>query len=559
MSNDNLVEVVCENNQSTMYVNEGTNLEDMLGMVGLQQYKPYLAAFVDNHSKELTYRIFSSKSIRFIPYNSSEGRRIYARSLFFMLLKTVKELFPNYGLRMLHPVGRGYYCEMIGAPTAPTPQQIEAIRERMRTLAQADMPLVRGKVKMEQAIEYFDKQGIHDKLLLLRTRPQFYVSMYNLGGLLGYFYGTMVSSTAALKVFDIEPYGDGFVMLLPWSEDPTKVEPICLQPRLYEVFRQNKEWAKILHISNVGSLNKHILDGQGSDVIKIGEALQEKNFAHMADVIFQNHHNQGVKLILIAGPSSSGKTTFSKRLAIQLRVLGLEPQMVSLDNYFVERGLTPRDENGEADYECIEALDVESFNADLNRLMEGQDVELCRFDFKDGKRYFDGQMSHMNANSVLIVEGIHALNPNLVPHIDPKVQFKIYASALTTLAVDNTTTIHTTDNRLLRRIVRDNSYRGRSAYETLKGWSSVRRGEDKYIFPYQEQADVMFNTALIFEFPILARHAMPLLELVPATEPESAEAIRLLRFLNYFVDMSEHQVPPTSILREFIGGSSFEY
>ena len=381
----------------------------------------------------------------------------------------------------------------------------------------------------------------------------------NMGGLPGYFYGAMVVSTGYLKVFDLQAFGEGFVLQMPRRDDCTQVEPMKLEPKLFAVFQQNKEWADILQLSDVGSLNSRVLAGQASEMIKVGEALHEKTLARIADVILERHDKHGVKIVLVAGPSSSGKTTLSKRLSIQLRVLGLEPETISLDNYFVDREHTPLDENGNYNFEALEAVDVEAFNADLNRLFAGEKVEMPKFRFTDGKRYYDGTTLQLSDRSILIVEGIHGLNPALTPHVDDRLKYKIYASALTTLSLDNMSVVSTTDNRLLRRIVRDNKYRGRTAYDTIKGWGSVRRGEDKYIFPYQEQADVMVNTALFFEISILKQYALPLLRRVPANTPEYAEAMRLMKFLDYFVDIPDHELPPTSILREFLGGSSFQY
>lgn len=558
-ASDKTIQVYCENNRTSLYVQEGTKIGQILDMLALHTSSPVVACFADNHMKELTTRIYGPKNLRYVELESPDGMRVYARSLFFLLHKAVQDAYPKAQLRILHTASRGYYGEIGGFGGPMTEEHVETIKQRMRALVELDLPIVREKLLMEDVEKLYHSHGYEDKLALLGTRPQYFITVYNLGGLPGYFYGAMVVSTGALKVFDLQLFGDGFVLLMPRRDDWTKVEPMCLEPKLFSVFQQNKEWADILQIADVGALNSRMLEGEAGQMIKVGEALQEKTLAGIADTILERHDKQGVKIVFVAGPSSSGKTTLSKRLSIQLRVLGLEPQTISLDDYFVDREHTPRDENGDYDFEALEAVDIEAFNSDLNRLFAGERVEMPKFRFTDGKRYYDGTTLQLSDRGILIVEGIHGLNPGLTPHVEEHLKFKIYASALTTLSLDNLSVISTTDNRLLRRIVRDSKYRGRSAYDTLKGWSSVRRGEDKYIFPYQEQADVMVNTALFFEISILKQYARPLLVQVPANTPEYAEALRLMKFLDYFVEIPDHELPPTSILREFVGGSSFSY
>lgn len=554
----NLIEVYIENNKTTHFVREGSTLDDLLLVSGLKLSTQIIAAFSNNRVKELNYRIFVSQSIRYVEFSSPEGRRVYSRSLFFMLEKAINDLFGSVKVRMQHPVGRGFYCKLVGIDK-PNDEQVDQIRNRMKELVKVDIPIVRNTLNLEVAKQYCRDNNLPDKLLLLETKPRFFVSFFNLGGVYDYFYGAMVPSTKYLEVFDIEQFYDGLVVQLPDRNNPKIVEPICIQSKLYDVFREFNYWGDVLNVANVGSLNKKIIDGKGGDLIKIAEALHEKAFSKIADDIHTKRNAGGVRLVLLAGPSSSGKTSSSKRLSVQLQVLGLEPFTISLDDYFVERDKTPRDENGKYDFEALEAVDVEQFNDDLNRLFVGEQIELPKFNFKTGSRFYDGTKMQLNEKSVVIVEGIHGLNPGLVPHIDNSLLYKIYASALTTLSVDDGVAVHTTDNRLLRRIVRDFKYRGRDAHTTLAGWQSVRAGEDKHIFPYQEQADVMFNTALIYELAVLSPIARPLLRCVPETEPEYAEALRLLKFLDYFIEIDSTQIPPTSILREFIGGSSFEY
>lgn len=554
----NLIEVYIENNKTTHFVREGSTLDDLLLVSGLKLSTQIIAAFSNNRIKELNYRIFVSQSIRYVEFSSPEGRRVYARSLFFMLEKTINDLFGNVKVKMQHPVGHGFYCKLVGIEK-PNNEQVDMIRNRMKELVKADIPIVRNTLSLDSAKQYCRDNDLNDKLLLLETKPRFFVSFFNLGGVYDYFYGAMVPSTKYLEVFDIEQFYDGLVVQLPDRNNPKIVEQICIQTKLYDVFREFNYWGDVLNVANVGSLNKKIIDGNGGELIKIAEALHEKGFSRIADDIHSKRRSGGVRLVLIAGPSSSGKTSASKRLSVQLQVLGLEPFTISLDDYFVERDKTPKDEKGKFDFEALEAVDVEQFNDDLNRLFVGEQVEMPKFNFKTGSRFYDGTKIRLNEKSVVIIEGIHGLNPGLVPHIDNSLLYKIYASALTTLSVDDGVAVHTTDSRLLRRIVRDYKYRGRDAHTTLAGWQSVRAGEDKHIFPYQEQADVMFNTALIYELAVLSPIARPLLRCVPETEPEYAEALRLLKFLDYFIEIDSTQIPPTSILREFIGGSSFEY
>lgn len=558
MATTDLVEIYVENNDTTHFVREGSTLNDLMTSSGIKMSSDIIAAYVNNQIKELSTRIFSAQSVRFVEFVSPEGRRVYSRSLFFMIEKAVQDLYGKVRVRMMHPVGKGFYCEFIGFEKV-TDEHLQAIKNRMLEIVAADMPIVRNKLKLDQAIAYCAEHDLQDKLLLLETRPHYFVSFFNLGGLYDYLHGAMVPSTRYLSVFDVEQFCDGVVVLLPDRNNPNEVEKFCLQTKLYSVFRDFNYWGDVQGVANIGALNSRVLENKDGDLIKVAEALHEKHFSGIADQINKLHNEGGAKLILIAGPSSSGKTSSAKRLGVQLQVLGLHPFSISLDDYFVDRNRTPKDRDGNYDYEALEAVDVEAFNEDLNKLFAGQEVQMRKYDFITGTQEFIDKKIRLNERSVLIIEGIHGLNPMLVPHIDTKLIFKMYASALTTLSVDCGVAIHTTDNRLLRRIVRDYKYRGRDAYTTIAGWNSVRAGEDKYIFPYQEQADVMFNTALIYELAVLAPVARPLLRRVPENRPEYAEALRLLRFLEYFVEINETKVPPNSILREFIGGSSFEY
>lgn len=554
------IKVRLENKGEMLHIAQGSTLLDLLNVAYTPAAaKNYIAAYVDNKIKELNYAMFSSKSIRFIELDSTEGRRVYNRSLIFLLQKAIRDVLGESAmLRVLHPVGRGTYCQIVGH--VATSELVDQIKERIAQLVAADIPITRAKYELAEADEILRAQGMADKLSLMTTRPQYWVSVYNLGGLYGYFYGAMVTSTARLSVFDLVPYGDGFALMIPSKEDLSRPDRFCMSEKLFDVFRRNQRWLDILGVPTVGALNERVLaKGGASELIKIGEAVQEKIFSDLADIIYTAKAERGVRLILIAGPSSSGKTSFAKRLSIQLSVMGFEPRAISVDDYFVDREHTPLDENGQYDFECLEAIDVEYFNRDLRELLSGGEVTLPRFDFVLGRKELLDNKLKLNDRSVLIVEGIHALNPALTPSIADGDKFKIYASALTALSIDNTSVIHTTDNRLLRRIVRDSAYRGRTAAQTIKSWPSVRRGEELHIFPFQEQADFMFNTALIFEFAVLKKYAEPLLMSVAPNTVEYAEALRLRQFLSYFTPMDDAQLPPTSLLREFVGGSSFEY
>lgn len=459
----------------------------------------------------------------------------------------------------MHPVGMGHYIEINNCQTVIEQEIIEKLLCRMRELVDAGISIVREKIELESAIELFKKQGREDKELLCKTRPHYWITIYNLAGTYGYFYGAMLHNTSMLKLFDIKRYGDGFVLLLHSKDNLNEVEEFHNEEKLYNVFQKHQQWIDIIGIPTIGELNQRIIAGDGGDIIKLAEALQEKEFSDLADTIYQRHKRDNLRIIFVSGPSSSGKTTFAKRLSVQLSVLGLKPHRISLDDYFVDRDRTPKDENGNPDFEALETVDLEYFNSDFSKLLSGETIELPRFDFKQGFKVASGNNLKLSDSSVVIVEGIHALNPRVSESIARKDKFFIYASALTALAIDNTSVIHTTDNRLLRRIVRDNQYRARDARLTIEQWMSVRRGEERYIFPYQEQADYMFNTALLYEFSILKHYAEPLLLQVPANCEAYAEAKRLRKFLSYFSDLNCEELPGNSLLREFIGGSNFKY
>ncbi len=549
---------VINNNLSKEYP-FGTSLREIAEDMNIKLDYPILGARVNNKLAELNYRIYKPKFVEFIDITNIDGHRMYQRSLSFVLMKAVRDILPGARLKIEHSISKGFYCE-IDKPDGSKlkPEEVLQLAERMRQIIDADIPFEREEIPTKQALEIFEENHLYEKVRLFKTRPILFTSVYKLDDQVDYFYGYLVPSTGYLKVFDLIPYYDGMLLRFPSRDNPEELGPILEQPKLFEIFREYKHWVEILGVSTVGSINEQIQQGNAGDLIKVSEALHEKKVAEIADMV-KNRGN--VRLVLIAGPSSSGKTTFSKRLSVQLRVLGYQPVPISLDNFFVNRELTPRDENGDYDFENIHALDLKLFNKIMNDLIAGKEVELPKFDFQEGRRYYDGTKVKLSERGILVIEGIHGLNPELTAQIDEKYKFKIYVSALTQIGIDYHNRIPTTDNRLLRRMIRDYQYRGYSLVETLQRWPSVRRGEEKYIFPYQEEADVMFNSALIYEFNVLKKHLEPLLKEIPETVYEYSEARRLLKFLSYFVPIKreEREIPPTSILREFLSGSAFKY
>ncbi|TCN70152.1 nucleoside kinase [Acetobacteroides hydrogenigenes] len=551
----NKIEIVLDNIGAKALIEPGMSLLDIAKSHYVTLKHPVLGAFVNNKIKELSYRIYSPKTVRFIDITHQAGRRMYERSLFFVLNKAIKDVLPSKQLRIEHSISKGYYCEIEGMEGVDL-EIVMAILDRMKEIIDADLPFNRIKMLTEEAIPLFEAEGLNQKVKLLKTKPKLYTSVYQLDETIDYYYEELVPSTGFLTNFDLVKYFEGMLLMTPKKDNPEKLEDIVLQNKMFDVFQEQKDWLKIIDAETIGDLNQTILEGNGGELIKVAEALHEKKVAQIADLIF---NRKEVHLALISGPSSSGKTTFSKRLAVQLRVLGLKPVTISMDNYFVDREHTPKDENGNYDFESIYAVDIKQFNTDLTALMNGDTVAIPSFNFETGQRIYKGHKLKIDNNSIIIVEGIHALNPMLTSMIDEKKKFKIYLSALTSISMDRHNHVPTTDNRLIRRIVRDARYRNYSAFETIKRWPSVRSGEEKNIFPYQEFADVMFNSALLYELAVLKQHAEPLLREVPPTTYEYAEAHRLLKFLSYFVPLLEEEIPPTSILREFLGGSSFSF
>ncbi len=550
-----MLQIYCKNIKLSKEFPEGSSLLDIYK--GFQLEMPYgpVSAKVNNQVEGLTYKVYNNKDVEFLDIRSSSGMRTYVRSLCFVLCKAVEDLFPKGDILLLHPVSKGYYCNLrIGRPV--TLDDVSQIRQRMKEIIAEDLPFHRVICHTEEAVELFKKKGMTDKAQLLQTTGNIYAYYYSLGDFVDYYYGSLLPRTGCIGLFDVVKYYDGILLRVPNRNQPEKLEEMVKQEKMFEVFKEHQQWQEIMGVSTVGNCNRALQKGFATDLINVSEALQEKKIARIADEIHQRGH---IKLILISGPSSSGKTTFSKRLSIQLMTNGLRPYSISLDDYFVDREQTPRDEKGEYDYESLYALDLNFFNQQLKALLQGEEVELPRFNFTTGKREFNGNRLRIDEHTVLILEGIHALNPELTPDIPAENKYKVYVSALTSILLDNHNYIPTTDNRLLRRIIRDYKYRNYSAEETINRWPSVRAGEDKWIFPFQENADAMFNSALLFELSVLKSHAEPILSQVPQSSAAFSEAYRLRKFLQYFVTLQDRDIPPTSLLREFLGGSSFTY
>lgn len=554
-----MLQIYCKNNNLTREFPEGSSLLDIYN--GFNLAMPYgpVSAKVNNKVESLDFRVYYNKDIEFLDITSSSGMRTYVRSLFFILVKAVEELYPQGSISLEHPISKGYFCKLHIDRTIGL-DDVQRIKQKMQEIIAADIPYTRTESHTEEVVRLFEKRGMMDKARLLDTYGQLYSYYYQLGDTVDCYYSSLVPSTGYIRLFDIVKYYDGLLLRIPSRENPTKLEEVVKQEKMLEVFQEYHRWNQILGISTVGDLNVACNEGHATDLINVSEALQEKKIAQIADEItHRDQDGKRVKLVLISGPSSSGKTTFSKRLSIQLMTNGLKPYPISLDDYFVNRNDTPLDENGKHDFESLDAVDLPFFEEQLSTLLNGGEVELPRYNFTTGKREMSGKKLRIDEHMILIIEGIHALNPALTPHIPNENKYKVYVSALTTILLDNHNYIPTTDNRLLRRIIRDYKYRNYSAEETIARWPSVREGEEKWIFPYQENADAMFNSALLFELAVLKDYVEPVLRKVPNRCPEYSEAHRLLRFLNYFVSVQDKELPPTSLLREFLGGSSFQY
>nr|WP_287843606.1 nucleoside kinase [Prevotella sp.] len=551
-----VIQIRCKNNKKTQKVAIGSTLFDIFSEIGLEMSHGPISCKVNNKVEGMHYRVYNSKDLEFLDMTSSSGSRAYTRTLFFVLCKAVKDIFPASPDVIIDiPVSNGFYVDVrLGKEL--TEEEVGKLRNRMQEIIDARMPIRRYMVPTEDAIALFQEKGDVEKVKLLKTSGSIYTTYYKIGDYVDYYYGTLLTNTSELYLFGLEKYYDGMLLRIPSLKNPDQLGEITRQDKMFDIFKEHHRWQDIIGIRTVGDFNQAVTAGFSTDIINISEALQEKKIAQIAEDIAQR---KGVKLVLLAGPSSSGKTTSCKRLSIQLAVNGLKPLQISLDDYFVDREKTPKDESGEYDYESIYALDLKLINEQFNALFRGEEVELPKYDFQSGKSKRSGKKLKMNDHNVLVVEGIHALNPELTSQIPDEQIYRVYASALTTILLDNHNYIPTTDNRLLRRIIRDNKYRGVSAQETIHRWPSVRAGENKWIFPFQENADAMLNTAMLYELAVIKMQAEPLLQLVPENCEEYAEAYRLLKFLKYFKGIPYNNLPPTSLLREFLGGSSFHY
>ena len=549
------IQIRCKNNKKSQKVEIGSTLFDVFSSFDLKMTHGPVSARVNNKVEGMHYRVYNSKDVEFLDMTSASGSRAYTRTLFFVLCKAVQDIYPNTDVVIDIPVSNGFYVDIrLGRPVVD--EDVNILRRRMQEIIDSKMPIRRFTVPTEEAVALFQEKGDVEKVKLLKTSGSIYTTYYKIGEYVDYYYGTLLTNTSQLYLFGLEKYYDGMLLRIPSISNPDVLGEMTRQDKMFDIFKEHHRWQEILGIRTVGDFNQAIDAGHATDIINISEALQEKKLAKIAEEIASR---KGVKLVLLAGPSSSGKTTSCKRLSIQLAVNGLKPLQISLDDYFVDRDKTPKDENGDFDFESIYALNLDLLNEQFNALFRGEEVELPKYDFPSGKSVKSGKKLKLEPNNVLVVEGIHALNPELTAHVPEEQIFRVYASALTTILLDNHNYIPTTDNRLLRRIIRDYKYRGVSAQETIHRWPSVRAGENKWIFPFQENADAMLNTAMLYELSVLKMQAEPLLQQVPENCEEFAEAYRLLKFLKYFKGIPYNNLPPTSLLREFLGGSSFHY
>ncbi len=547
--------IICQNNQQAYDVPMGCSLQEVYQQTGLKMdYEPIIAR-VNNKVEGMHFRLYKPKTIEFLDVTSASGQRTYTRTLFFVLCKAMHDLYNPCTVSIDIPVSNGYYVDMnIGHPV--TIEDAGRIRRRMQEIIDAAMPIKRYETTTEEAIRMFEEGGSYSKVKLLKSLGSLYTTYYDLDGYKDYYYGALLTNTRQIYLFGLEKYFDGLLLRIPSREHPAELGEMSHQDKMFGIFKEHHEWQDIVRLRTIGDLNEVVKLGYSSMLIQVSEALQEKKIAQIADEIAKR---KGVKLVLIAGPSSSGKTTTCKRLSVQLAVNGIKPVGISLDDYFLDREKSPRDEKGDYDFEHLHALNLPLINEQFTALFRGEEVELPCYDFPTGRSMKSGRKLRLGPKDILVVEGIHALNPDLTSQIAAEQEFRVYASALTTIVLDNHNYIPTTDNRLLRRIIRDYKYRGVSAQETIRRWPSVRNGENKWIFPYQENANQMFNTAMLFELAVIKRQAEPLLEQVPESCQEYAEAYRLRKFLKYINPIPEDQIPPTSLLREFLGGSSFKY
>ena len=556
------IQIFCKNTGNYVNVRGGETLLEIYERLKNEIPLRPICAHVNNKTEGLTYPVFKPKVVDFIDEKTPSGQRMYVRSLCMVLYKAMLDVCPAMRLRMRHSVSNGYYALIVDdeeRAVEPDDALVEAIKQQMHRIVDADLPFVRRQRLTRDVRKIFLDAGLLDKVELLDTSDEIYSVYYTLGDTPDSYYGNLAPSTGAIGVFDLVKYHNGMLLLGPDPVNPGVARKPSRQDKMLEAFDDYLKFNEVVGITNVADLNRAVLDGKTSMLINVAEALHDANFSRIADEIASRYRQGKSRIVLIAGPSSSGKTTSSRRLAIQLMINRIIPRVISLDNYFVDREATPKDENGEYDYESLYALDLDLFNRDLRRLIAGEEVEMPTYDFATGRRVFKGEKMQLGENNVLLIEGIHGLNPELTAQIPEDQKFRLYVSALTTLTIDDHNWVPTTDNRLLRRIIRDHKYRGSDALDTIARWPSVRRGEERWIFPFQENADATFNSSLLFELGVMKDYAVPLLRKVPRNVPEFAEAVRLLTFLGYFLPISEEQIPSTSLLREFLGGSSFHY
>lgn len=550
----NEINIRCKNTGKTFPMPLGCSLKEVYEQSGVTMNHGPVCASINNKVQGLNYRFYNSKDVELLDMTTADGMRTYTHTLFLVLAKAVEDIFPEGRLIIGAPICRGFYCELyIGRPIETT--DVDRIRQRMQEIIEADMQIHRIQCPIEEAIQIFRQRGMESKAQLLESQGNLYVHYYQLDQTIDFFYSSLLTHTGQIYLFDLMPLDEGMLLRVPSRKNPSLLEPLEPQEKKLGVFREYHRWQHFMGVRNAGEVNAAIRAGKASELINIAEALQERKLHNITDEIVE----RGAKIVLIAGPSSSGKTTTSKRIAIQLMACGLHPHTLSTDNYFVNRVDTPLDEKGEYDFECIEAVDTVFFNKQMNALLNGEEIELPRYDFPSGERKFEGNRLQIGADDVIILEGNHALNPIMSQLIPEDKKYRIYVSALTTIALDDHNFVPTDDIRLLRRLLRDCRYRGYSALETIRRYPSVSRGEEKWIFPFQETADATFNSALLYELNVIREQVMPILEQVSEREPEYSEASRLRKFLRYFLPVPARQVPPTSLLREFSGGSSFKY
>ena len=555
---ENRVRIFCKNTNTYQDFDAGITLLEAYKQMNVSLPHPLAGVKVNNVSRGLNYPCFKSKDVEFLDMADPSAMRSYVRSLCFVLSKAVADLFPDNTIFIEHPVSKGYYCELSGGRVLAD-TEVDRLRDRMKEIIAEDIPFETKEAQTDEVVDLFRSHKMEDKALLLETSGKVYATYNILGGHIDYYYGALLPSSGWIYLFGIEKYNGGLLLRIPNMGRPDELQPLVKQDKMMLAFHNTLKYLKTMGLENVGDLNRANKRGEIPTIVKVSEALQEREIVIMANEISKRFETGGARVVLISGPSSSGKTTFCKRLQIQLLANALHPISISLDDYYVNRVDTPLTETGEYDFESLYAIDLDMFRSDLDRLLKGAEIKLPTYDFTIGERVYRGNSIKMEENSVLIMEGIHALNPLLIPEIDPGLKYKIYASALTTISLDDHNWIPTTDNRLIRRIVRDRQFRNYTAQETISRWASVRKGEEEWIFPFQEEADAMFNSAMLYELAALKILAEPILSEVSPNEPEYSEAYRLLKFLSYFNPIDLDELSNTSLLREFIGGSSFRY